>query len=387
MKPVIFIATFLMLHAVDGLSLTPAAAFKDADSLAPAGANRSEIERALSLVPAAHRTAMEFLVENMPEVDLKSLKGEYLLENVALAFEAFDAAPWAKQVPQDVFLNDVLPYASLNEKRDDWRRKLRDIAAPIVKDCKTPGEAAQALNRQLFGVVKVRYSTQRKKPDQSALESMESGIATCSGLSVLLVDACRAVGVPARVAGTPMWMNLRGNHTWVEVWDGDWHFTGAAEPDKAGLDRGWFAGDASKARRDVPEHAIYASSFRKTGLSFPLVWNPRLDWVPAVNVTDRYTPTVAPIPDARLRLLVRVLCGGKRVAAKVSVTNPADAALKLEGTSSDEFADLNNLLTFPISRGQTVHLRIEHNGKAIEQDVKTTTGKEAEQMVTILLPS
>ena len=387
MKPNIFAAALLLLIPADGWSCLPADALKPVDHLALAGPNRSEIERALSLVPAAHRTAMEFLVENMPEVDLKSLKSDYLLENVALAFEAFDAAPWAKQVPQDIFLNDVLPYASLNEKRDDWRRKLRDIAAPIVKDCKTPGEAAQALNRQIFGIVKVRYSTQRKKPDQSALESMDSGIATCSGLSVLLVDACRAVGVPARVAGTPMWMNLRGNHTWVEVWDGDWHFTGAAEPDKTGLDRGWFADDASKARRDVPEHAIYASSFRKTGLSFPLVWNPRLKWVPAVNVTDRYTPTVAPIPDARLRLLVRVLGGGKRVAAKVTVTSAADATLKLEGKSSDESADLNNLLAFPVLRGQTLHLRIERDGNSIEEDVKTTTGQAAEQMVTIVIPS
>ena len=118
-----------------------------------------------------------------------------------------------------------------------------------------------------------------------------------------------------------------------------------------------------------------------------MLWRPRLKWVPAVNVTDRYTPTVAPIPDARLRLLVRVLGGGKRVAAKVSVTSPADAALKLEGTSSDESADLNNLLAFPVLRGQTLHLRIERDGNSIEEDVKTTTGQAAEQMVTIVLPS
>ena len=54
-----------------------------------------------------------------------------------------------------------------------------------------------------------------------------------------------AVGIPARVAGTPMWTNMRGNHTWVEVWDGGWHFVGAAEPDPKGLDHTWFNGDAS----------------------------------------------------------------------------------------------------------------------------------------------
>ena len=59
-----------------------------------------------------------------------------------------------------------------------------------------------------------------------------------------------------------MWTNGRGNHTWVEIWDGDWHFVGAAEPDPNGLDRGWFAHDASLAVKDDREHAIYASSFK-----------------------------------------------------------------------------------------------------------------------------
>jgi hypothetical protein len=107
--------------------------------------------------------------------------------------------------------------------------------------------------------------------------------------------------------------------------------------------------------------------------------------VAAVNVTDRYAPAVAAAPDARVRLLVRILDGGKPIAAKVNVTSPADAALKLEGTSSDESADLNNLLTFPLPRGQTFHLQIEHGKKAIERDVKTTDGKEAEQIVTLVL--
>jgi transglutaminase-like putative cysteine protease len=352
-------------------------------ALAQAGDNRAELAKALATAPEAHRDGMRFLIENMPATDLRSLKAAYLLENVALAFDALTTAPWAKLVPQDVFFNDVLPYASLNERRDDWRRKLRDVAAPIVKDCKTPGEAAQALNRQLFRIVSVRYSTQRKKPDQSALESMESGIATCSGLAILLVDACRSVGVPARVAGTPMWTNLRGNHTWVEVWDGDWHFTGAAEPDAKGLDRGWFKGDASKAKRDVPAHAIYASSFRKTGTAFPLVWNPRIDWVPAVNVTDRYTAARAPAPADQVRLLIRVLDHGKRVAAKVTVTDLADAALKLNGTSRDESADLNNILPFQLPRGRSFKIRVERDGKSVERDVRTTDGKDAEQTVDV----
>lgn len=357
-------------------------------ALAPAGDNRAELVKALTGVPEAQREGMKFLIENMPFVDLRSLSAAFLLEQVSLGYEALATAPWGKDIPPEVFLNDILPYSSLNEKRDGSRRKLRELAGPLVKDCKTPGEAAEALNRKLFPLTNVKYSTKRKKPDQSPSESMESGMATCSGLSIMLVDACRAVGVPARVAGTPMWTNLRGNHTWVEIWDKKWHFTGACEPDEKGLDRGWFTGDAAKAIATVPEHAIYASSFKKTGTSFPLVWDENLDWVNAVNVTERYTGPATDKPAApagKIQLLVRVLAkaGGPRVAAKVSVSDPADAAFRQEGTSRDETADLNNILPLPLERGHAYTVTVELDGKTVRKDVRTTD--EPEQKLTIPL--
>jgi transglutaminase-like putative cysteine protease len=231
---------------------------------------------------------MRFLVENMPEVDLTTLSAAYLLENVALAYEAYDRAPWKPRVPKRIFLNEVLPYACLTEKRDGTRKFLRDTAAPLVMDCRAPAEAAHRLNLQLFSRLNTHYSPAGTRPDQCVLETIASGKATCIGLSVLLVGACRAVGIPARLVGTPLWTNLRGTHEWVEIWDGDWHFMGADEPYSEGLDHAWFNEDASKAIKDVPQHAIYATSFEKTGLFFPLVWEPNVRWINAVNVTDRY---------------------------------------------------------------------------------------------------
>src|SRR5262249_33179733 len=144
-------------------------------------------------------------------------------------------------------------------------------------------------NRTIFSKLKVVYSTQRNKPHQSPRESMATGKASCTGLSILLSDACRSVGIPPRLVGTPLWADKSGNHTWVEIWDHGWHFTGACEPDPKGLDRGWFVGNASKAQKDSSIHSIYAASFRKTPLSFPMVWSPGRKDVYAENVTDRYT--------------------------------------------------------------------------------------------------
>ncbi|HEY3285454.1 MAG TPA: transglutaminase domain-containing protein [Armatimonadota bacterium] len=354
-----------------------------AAALKSAGVNRPELEAAWRKVPAPQREGLRFLLENMPEQDLKTLSAGFLLGNVSQAYEALAKAPWKASIPKDVFLNDVLPYACLNERRDVFREDLRAKCLPLIEGCKTATEAIRRLNEKLFPLVNVRYSTERKRPDQSPIETMESGKATCSGLSILLVDACRSVGIPARVAGTPLWTNMRGNHTWVEAWDGGWHFLGAAEPDPQGLDRGWFVGDASKAIKDQPEHAIYASSFRKTGLAFPLVWARDLDWVPAVNVTDRYTGKAPAADPAKTRLLVKVVdAKGKRVVAKVTVKGPGD--LSLSGTSKPDTADMNDHLGFAVPKSDPparFTVTAEYQGQTAAKEV--SLGPGAETLVTL----
>jgi transglutaminase-like putative cysteine protease len=263
--------------------------------------NRAELEKVLTAVPKDQRKGMAFLIANMPDADLKSLKAEFLLSNTDLAYKARSEVAWGKDIPEELFLNDVLPYANVDEKREAWRKNFYEMCMPLVKDCKTPAEAAQKLNSEVFKKLKVKYSTERKAPNQSPSESIEQGKASCTGLSIVLSDACRAVCIPSRLVGTPMWANNRGNHTWVEIWDKDWHFTGACEQDPKGLDRGWFVGDAAQATKDSVEHAIYAASFKKSKTYFPLVWNPDGRDVPAENVTERYAKRESPsgsAPDA-----------------------------------------------------------------------------------------
>ncbi len=333
--------------------------------------NRAEIARALNGVPKEQRAGMAFLVEHMSEADLKSLKAEFLIANAKLAYRARDEMPWGRDIPEDLFFNDVLPYANVDEKRDAWRQEMLDLCTPMVNGCKTPTEVAMALNGQLFKKVKVGYSTQRKKPNQSPAESMETGKASCTGLSILLVDACRAVGVPARVVGTPLWANKSGNHTWVEIWDKDWKFTGACEPDPTGLNRGWFVGNASEAKKDDPKHAIYAASYKPADTHFPLVWARGDTSVHAVNVTDRYAK---PAAKAVFKLQVKVLnAEGKRVIRPVTLT---DAEKKeLTGKSNDDTADANNHLTFDLPPNAPVTVSVG------DQKQSMTTGKAGETKV------
>ena len=321
----------------------------------------------------------------MPRRDLQTLPGSLLLENITLAYQAMTEFPWGESIPRELFLNDVLPYSNLDEQREAWRKTLHDKCAPLVKDCKTPGEAAQRLNEKLFGLVNVKYSTKRKKADQSPSESMETGLASCTGLSILLVDACRSVGVPARLAGIPNWIDNRGNHTWVEVWDQRWHFTGAAEPDAHGLDHTWFQADAALAVKDSKEHAIYAASFKKTPLPFPLVWARDLDYVSAVNVTDAYTQKAKLIEPEKTRLMVKVLDrpGGNRVAAKVRISDPKDATIGFEGTTRDEKSDSNDMLSFEVAQDRTYQIEAEFGDQKARQEFHCQ--KSGQEMVVVCL--
>jgi len=254
-----------------------------------------------------HREAIAYLLVNMPENDLKNMKGSQLVSNVDLAYKAREQTAWGKAVPQEIFFRDVLPYANVDELRDDWRKDYYERFMPLVKDAKSATEAAQILNKKIFKIVDVKYhATKRDKPNQSPYESAKIHYASCTGLSIILSDACRAVGVPARLAGTPLWSDNSGNHTWTEVWDKQWYFTGSAEPAKM-LNQGWFVGSAAKADDSKPEHRIYAASFEHTPTVFPLVWDENQRTVYAVDVTGYYThrqkvelPT--PTPQTRIEL-------------------------------------------------------------------------------------
>ncbi len=320
----------------------------------------------------AGRRGAYFLLDNMPAIDRATLSSDFLMENLSLALEARTNFPWAKSVPERMFLNDVLPYASLDEPRDPWRADFYPMASNIVRDCKTATEAAQALNREIFKRVNVHYNLARKRNNQSPRESIEQSKATCTGLAIILVDACRAVGVPARVAGVPEWAQKEGNHTWVEIWDGDWFFTGADEFDKNGLNRAWFNSDAAKTVRSAnPLNQIYATSWRRTGQYFPLAWDPVSRDVPAVNVSARYavleadTNATATVVHVRLR----DKADGERLSAEVELRSSGGLLLARDHTRAGT-ADLNDMPDFTLPEHATSAIfRFTRDGQAREKSV------------------
>ncbi|WP_430812179.1 MULTISPECIES: transglutaminase-like domain-containing protein [unclassified Carboxylicivirga] len=351
------------------------AAIETADQNAP------EIEKALKAAPKGQQEAVAFLIAYMPAHDLKTLSADFILENTAYAFKAREQFAWAQEVPDSVFFNDVLPYASLNERRDNWRKDFYERFSEYVKDCQTMQAAIDSVNKNVRDELLVDYNTKREKPDQSPYESMEQNMASCSGLSILLTDAFRAVGIPSRIGGTPNWHDKRGNHNWNEVWiDGEWYFT---EYYPSGLNKSWFLADAGKAIPNNPEHAIYASSWKPADTHFPLVWDMNIKYVHAKNVSDRYiqlyeaAEAAKKIAETHVRIKVMMfkdnVCtfqGDDRVAANVDVFCGSDQMGG--GRTAGPTQDMNDVLEFVLEKNKTYHFNYtgESGLKSIKLAVK-----------------
>lgn len=354
-------------------------------TIATAGDNAKELKKALKEVPRNEREGMAFLISYMPERDAKSLSADFLLENVQYAYKARAEFPWAKEVPDSVFLNDVVAYANLNENRESWRKDFYERFKKYVAPCKTMREAIDSVNKNVRNELLVDYNTKREKPDQAPYESMRQHMASCSGLSILLTDAFRAVGIPSRVAGTPAWHDDRGNHNWNEVWiDGQWRFTEYYPSDD--LDQSWFLTDAGKAVKEDVRKAIYAASFKPTGCYFPLVWDENIRYVHAENVTDRYTSlyraqlSAMPADGSHVALRVMVFrdkdhaeASGDRVATNLDVFK-GDKQL-YGGRSTGATQDMNDVLTFNVEKNQQYIIKYM-NGKGEMQTQTVDVGDD-----------
>ncbi|CAL1157541.1 unnamed protein product [Cladocopium goreaui] len=238
-------------------------------------------------------SAISWLSENADSQQPK-MSESYMRSNAYYAVKARETIPVAKDIPEDLFLKYVLPYRVVDEPVDDWRAGFFQVLAPYAQEAKSLRGAVKEVVPRIFTSLRASPKV-LQKPNQSAVvfksnstpammapvsETLTSGYASCTGTSILIVDGLRAVGIPARMVGTPQWnIPTGGNHNWVEVWLGDgWHFFDAV-PDVQ-LDEAWFVpGNTKHADNKDTRHAIFAAEWAEGDATYPLTWRkPSVMW-------------------------------------------------------------------------------------------------------------
>ncbi|WP_321997642.1 transglutaminase-like domain-containing protein [Draconibacterium orientale] len=391
-------------------------------ALIKAGANAPELEKALAESAKNQKEGMAFLISYMPERDLTTLNADFLLENVDYAYKAREKYTWCAHLPDSVFFNEVLPYANISEDRDAWRKDFYERFAAYADNSDNVIEAIMSIARNIKDEVNVEYNTKRSKVDISPLQALKEHMATCTGLSILLTDAYRAVGIPSRLAGTAMWTNYKGNHTWSEVWiDGEWQFI-EYYPDT--LNQSWFVADAGKAAPNNMLHWIYAVSYKPTGLPYyaavdapyimqvvdtnklPEQMRPRFEemkneatatepYIWGHNVTQRYIDIYQEsIKNSKLNedeLMANIVVfadentavSESRLSCRVDVFD-GDKNINF-GYSPRKTDDMNQFLQLKLKKESNYRLVVSNPEKQINQEFNLTTENTPTQDIQLIL--
>jgi hypothetical protein len=235
------------------------------DVLKQAGDNRSQLEKVLkrySHNPAdsLKLRAAEFLIVNMPDKysveynvpfqnlmaycirmggeenlrsvteaygplepvikeDVKHITADYLINNIELAFKVWEEQPWGKNVPFDVFCEEILPYRIGNEPLENWREKVLASYARLNSSFKTQSgitavEACSQVNLQL-----PHFCLSTDVPDMSYSMIMAATRGMCDEMVSIAIFVMRALGIPVTKDYTLKWPGRDDGHSWNSVYE------------------------------------------------------------------------------------------------------------------------------------------------------------------------
>jgi hypothetical protein len=172
-----------------------------------------------------------------------------------------------------MFLEYVVPYAAADEPRDPWRADFYERFREVAASSPSVEEAVLRLSRESVLQFRLIYADKHiRKPLLGPRRIIERGLVSCGEASLILVDACRAVGIPARLAVLPRYRGKPGGHIWVEIWEaGRWRHVVAYDPSL--VDKSWIDTLLASMYPQGGRGLIFAPSFRRAGRRIMGAWD------------------------------------------------------------------------------------------------------------------
>ena len=197
--------------------------------------------------------ALTYLLDTMPRRDWLQLFAaplsfsDFLVEHVRYALYAYHTYSAALGVTWADFLDAVLPFATLNEKRDvafRWRPRFYATLAPLLRASNattvlgafrvvvaamptlqlggvyalTAAGGPSAANETLAPGAPISWRSESSPARLSVQDTVQFG-ASCTGTATTMAMAARSVGLPARVVGCSESVVRGDDHHWLEVRD------------------------------------------------------------------------------------------------------------------------------------------------------------------------
>lgn len=173
--------------------------------------------------------------------DAQVIKADYLIENIDLAFEAWQQRGWDKYCPFDDFCNYLLPYWVGDEIPDCWRRIYRERFQPVLDSLYQGTDivvAVDSLQSYLQRNMNFCYNNDFSFPHAGGIFILEHCIGTCREETDFLVYLLRALGIPVAVDRYIYSPDTFLAHSWNVFRDTTGHFI-PTELQRTGVTREW----------------------------------------------------------------------------------------------------------------------------------------------------
>lgn len=233
---------------------------------------------------------------------------------ISISLDARQQYPWTFHVPKNIYFEYVGGFANVNEARNNWRplfkQVMDDILQPLWLKQRhqryneiSVEDVVREINQNLWDKFYTRkpiYFESGQTPlIYDPMSIIAYGYASCTGLSIFLIDALRTAGIPARLAGTPAWNGKKenGNHSWVEFYgsESQWHIMEAKPASGGGGEdidlwdpcQWWFCNEGRTENTN-----FFAARLNRScdgsfdGVVFPLAWDSKNDGVVGEDRTD-----------------------------------------------------------------------------------------------------
>ncbi|MDR0605383.1 MAG: hypothetical protein LBG80_13870, partial [Bacteroidales bacterium] len=153
--------------------------------------------------------------------DLQHIKASYLINNIDRSFEVWASMPWGKNVPFDVFCEEILPYRISTEPLENWRDIVLEQYRTLYDSLRTSNVDVMTACIRIFEAMGMEWDSVNKLSDllPSRNYSMLNHVRTgpCTERVKYGIFVMRAFGIPVSWDYTPQWPFRNMGHSWVSV--------------------------------------------------------------------------------------------------------------------------------------------------------------------------
>jgi hypothetical protein len=158
-----------------------------------------------------------------PLPDILHISSSFLINNIERAFEVRHSTPWGKDIPFDVFCEEILPYRIVSEPLEYWRDTILEQYKSLYDSLQnTHADVVEASICILDAMGTTwdevnNFSTFLPSMNYSMLHALRVG--SCAERVKYGIYVLRAMGIPTTFDFTPQWPFRSMGHTWCTIRD------------------------------------------------------------------------------------------------------------------------------------------------------------------------